>query len=382
MSGKTTNTTPSQDAMLEHLAYLVLHENRPACWRDFQKFVVEGRLYSFKHGTIRNNLSRLRQLGLIEFSYRSIDAYHTLPGETNRKTTTVMTTYHPRVYKPDLAALIERMAFNISSAHDIHLRFTVPLIWKTLSVLIALPATTSAHNKETVALDKKANYTYSATTSSQALTIRSASKDLVAPVMALESGIQGRITIHKSDTVSVILSCSESPIKFNIGGLVRLTCSLARIEERLQSLIELAQKLQLQNLSLPLASSSAWRQRYATAAARIRSVNADRLVMLTVPECGSWIVTMWHIGFDSLECYAGEKFEVSWEDFTGEWIRIYSKDLVAGKPCVVNNKARAKKQRILRIERQEYPNDRLHNAVERKLSSIGTGTAASGWNIR
>jgi hypothetical protein len=273
---------------------------------------------------------------------------------------------------------------NISSAHDLHLRFTVPMIWKTLSVLIPLPEAALASNnkKKTGAVDKDTNHTYSATTYSQALTIRAASKDLVAPVMALESGIQGRITIHKSDTVSVILSCSESPIKFNIGGLVRLTCSLARIEERLQSLIELAQKQQLQSLSLPFASFSACGQPSAKAAARIRPVSAASPAMLIVPECGSWIVTMWHIGFDSLECYAGEKFEVSWEDFTGELIRVYSKDLAVGKPCVDNNKARAKKQRFLRIERQEYPNDRLHNAVEQKLSSIRAGMAASGCYTR
>jgi hypothetical protein len=39
--------------------------------------------------------------------------------------------------------------------------------------------------------------------------------------MALESGIQGRITIHKNGTVSVIPSCSEPPIKFNMGGYLR-----------------------------------------------------------------------------------------------------------------------------------------------------------------
>jgi hypothetical protein len=33
------------------------------------------------------------------------------------------------------------------------------------------------------------------------------------------------------------------------------------------------------------------------------------------------------IGFDSLERYAGEKFEVAWEDFEGEWIRAYSKQI-------------------------------------------------------
>jgi hypothetical protein len=37
--------TPSQDAMLEHIAYLVLHENRPASWHAFQKFMLNDKEY-------------------------------------------------------------------------------------------------------------------------------------------------------------------------------------------------------------------------------------------------------------------------------------------------------------------------------------------------
>lgn len=40
----------------------------------------------------------------------------------------------------------------------------------------------------------------------------------------------------------VILSCSNSPVKFNIGGLVILTTSLVRIEERLGFLIDFTQE--------------------------------------------------------------------------------------------------------------------------------------------
>jgi hypothetical protein len=39
---------------------------------------------------------------------------------------------------------------------------------------------------------------------------------------------------------------------------------------------------------------------------------------------------MWHVGaVDTLEryLYAGEKFEVAWEDFTGQRIRAYTKRL-------------------------------------------------------
>jgi hypothetical protein len=62
----------------------------------------------------------------------------------------------------------------------------------------------------------------------------------VLQVMRLDKGLAGKITVHNGDTVSVILACSEMPILLDIGGLVRLTSALARIEERLLSLIDVA----------------------------------------------------------------------------------------------------------------------------------------------
>jgi hypothetical protein len=310
MARKGSNTTPSQDVMLEHLAYLVLHENIPVCWRDFQKFVVDGKEYSLKKGTIRNNLSRLKRLGLIEFSYRSIDAYYSLHGETNRKTST-MTAHPARVYRHDLAAMIERMAFDTPAAHDIHLRFKSQMIWHTLSVLASAP------------------FSQSTTLSAQPV-----SRDIVLPQMSLDIGIRGIVTVHKSDTVSVILSCSASPIKFDIGGLAMLSSSLARIEERLLTLIDIAQCQTL--LLQPSTYSSSSAVNPAATATKIAALPIfaqlarngeanNEKTLLHIPEYGSWIVTMWHIGRDSLERYAGEKFEVAWEDFTGEWSRVYSK---------------------------------------------------------
>jgi hypothetical protein len=75
-------------------------------------------------------------------------------------------------------------------------------------------------------------------------------------------------------------------------------------------------------------------------------------------------------------------FEVSWEDFKGEWIRAYSKEVVvvtdhsAETKTMKVGRKKKKKRRILRIERQEYPDDRLRAAVEAKLpSSLAASTA-------
>ena len=102
----------------------------------------------------------------------------------------------------------------------------------------------------------------------------------------------------------------------------------------------------------------------------MRLANTASSRMLVVPDFGSWIVTMWHIGFDSVERYTGEKFQVSWEDFTGELIRVYSKTLAAGKPDA-SRKKKARNKCIIRIERQEYPKKALRTAVEQKLSMLG-----------
>jgi hypothetical protein len=369
MARKTTdNTTPSQDAMLEHLAYLVLHQNRPACWRDFQKFMAEGQAYSLKQGTIRNNLSCLRRLGLIEFSYRSVDAFYTLPGETYRKGNT-MTGPHARVSKPDLAALIQRMAFDMPAAHDIHLRFNVCMIWQTLSVFASPNSITMNTTDDDVAARSHASFTI--TRPRIILSTRPVSNDLVLPIMRLDREIKGMVTVHKNDTVSVILSCSGSPIRFDIGGLVRLSSSLARIEERLSTLIDIAQGQRLASVgSLSSSSSSCSSSNPAATVpslvAEIQKDCAAEKKLLLVPEYGSWIVTMWHIGRDSIQRYTGEKFEVVWEDFTGEWVRAYSKEMMVSRPGA--NRGKACKKRFVRLEVQEYPNDRLRVAVEHKLS--------------
>jgi hypothetical protein len=129
--------TPYQDAMLEHLAYLVLSEHRSACSRDFLNFEVNGVPYALPQGTIRNNLSQLRRLGQIELEYTSIYAFYTLPGY-RRQTLSTMTPDHASVIsgtRRDLASLIQRLAFGTASIHNVRLRFTVADIYDALSIL-------------------------------------------------------------------------------------------------------------------------------------------------------------------------------------------------------------------------------------------------------
>ena len=107
-------------------------------------------------------------------------------------------------------------------------------------------------------------------------------------------------------------------------GLLRLSNALTRVEERLLRYVERATPI------LSLSSS--------------------------IPDHDSWIVTMWHFGYDSLDEYTDKEFEVAWEDGQNALMRIYTKDL--------NGITKIRK------ERQEYPNKRFDEAIDEKLPTV------------
>ncbi|MGA9840927.1 MAG: hypothetical protein WBQ25_01285 [Nitrososphaeraceae archaeon] len=149
------------------------------------------------------------------------------------------------------------------------------------------------------------------------------SKDIsLEPIVTHDLTI--KTTIHHTDTVSVMVACSLNPVAVDIKGLIRLSNALTRVEERLLRYIECAPP------SLSQSSSS-------------------------IPDHASWIVTMWHFGYDSFYEYTDEKFEVTWDDGQNALFRIYTKDL------------KAEGTRIRR-ERQEYPNKRFDDAISEKLA--------------
>ena len=141
------------------------------------------------------------------------------------------------------------------------------------------------------------------------------------------------VVIHHTDKFSVIVGCSLRPVILDIGGLIRLSNALTRVEERLSRLLEGSnyQSLSVSSPKSPL-----------------------------IPEQNSWTVTMWHCGKDSLNEYTGEKFECTWGQGKNALICIYTKDLKDGKGIRI------------RTERQEYPNKRFDVAIEEKLNALGS----------
>jgi hypothetical protein len=75
---------------------------------------------------------------------------------------------------------------------------------------------------------------------------------------------------------------------------------------------------------------------------------------LAIPAYNEWTVKMWHFGSDASIEYSGMRFEVSFGIGQEALIRAYSKQM------------KDRKTRI-RLEKQEYPNVPLADAIEEKL---------------
>jgi hypothetical protein len=202
-----------------------------------------------------------------------------------------------------------------NSVHDIRLRFTSPGIY----AIASLPISKNAQD-----------YDY---------TMNTRSKDILLPAWKIND-VLVKTTIHRTDTVSVMIGCSLNPISLDITGLIRLTKTLSVVEERLSRLVEGSQNLHGFTVVGSSDNSSQIRHRLCGA----------------IPPFFQWIVTMWHFGTDALTEYSGEKFSTTWETAENVLIRAYSK-------VMNDNRIR------IRLERQEYPKATLADIIDQKLSS-------------
>jgi hypothetical protein len=198
--------------------------------------------------------------------------------------------------------------------HDIHLRFEVKGLWSLLSASPVYKP--SSHSKD----------------------IR------LLPLKASGGGITVRTTVHSTDTVSVVVGCSLAPIAVDISGIIRLSNALTRVEERLSRLMEAC-----------YCNNSIVQGEDVT-------IKREGVLLPPVPEHKEWIVTMWHFGVDASVEYTGERFSATWEVGEHALVRVYSKAVVEAHGSASRNR------NIVRLERQEYPNKTLQDAIQEKLS--------------
>jgi hypothetical protein len=277
------------DAMREHMGYKILIERLPVCYKDFLNFEVNGIKYGMTHGTFRNKIGSMIKNGEVEVLLPSNPFFYTLKGHrfVNAKPMTrkhMVVSNNNSFYK-----LISDLPLNKQSIHNIRLKFIVSNIWDFFVK----------------------NFSYSKNSKSQ---------DIAIPSIGIDD-IICRITIHKSNTVSISLGSSLNPIPLDGQGLIFLSTTLTRIEERISNIIQ--------------------------------SVNETNIKIHKYLE---WIVIMWHFGRDSLNEYTGEKFSITFEESQACILRAYVKETTKTT------------KNIIRLEKQEYPNKKTQDIINERLN--------------
>ena len=282
----------AEETILMKMADIVFVDKRSFCYTDFLSFEYDGQSYKFKHGTIRNIFSKLREKGDIEYEYRSGPTFYTLPGIKFGKPMTVnhteginhssnaVGTHLSSKQRTFLQCLREIPMDKSAAIHDIRLRFTFNHLWTILST--SSPSSPLIKN-----IDSRFN------------------KDITLQDIDLGDHVV-KTTVHNTNTVSVIVACTVNPIPIDMFGLVKLSSSLARVEDRLQLLVN----------EYNAASIQSGRQQYLSLKLNSR-----------IPNHMSWTAKMWHFGRDALTGYSGKQFEMTWEDSLNMFHHhIYSKE--------------------------------------------------------
>ena len=296
-----------EDAMLKHIQNLVNNDYRPFSFKDLLHFEHDGQFYNPDYGTIRNKLSKFSKEKKIELCYIDTIAFYSLHGRKFGKDSLI--TENPtdvinynnnkhELYKAKRKHPLYKIAkysFGKICIHDIQLSFKSKGLWAFL-----------------------ANIEY------YKLRINPDNQCISFGYYPIERYLAIQVNVQDTDTVNVIVKCSNNPIILDIDGIIRLTEALTRIEERLSAVVN-------------DASNKTFNAEY----------NPSHI---KIPNKDDWTITLWHLHRDSIEEYSGEKFHCSWKVAKNLFLRIYSKELRLNK-------------NIIRFELQENPHILFKNLL-------------------
>ncbi len=212
-----------------------------------------------------------------------------------------------------LYCIIRDLPLDKTSVHDLHLKFSSPQIYVIMSLLI------------------------SNQTLGHAYTITPRSRDIRLRFWEINS-LRINVTIHKTDTVTVVIGCSSNPIALDVNGIIRLKNALSIVEDRLSRTVKGF------NSDKDVLSNE-----------DIKSLGDRHKQTCTIPSHSQWIVTLWHFNADSSIEYAGEHFSITVETLQKILIRAYTKNMNGGEIRV-------------RFERQECPNTTLADLIEQRIN--------------
>jgi hypothetical protein len=251
-------------ALLKRLKYLNEVEYRPASYKDFEEFEVDGKPYKLEVGTLRNRFSVLKKEGHIERYYNSRASFFVTKGTRFGKQLTIQDMTERSIFQ--LSETIQLLPKESKGLHDIHTSFQVLDIWQVLF-------------------------------ESKRFKVNEHNKGILLPHFNID-GLKITANIHHTDTVTVTVACSKNPISTKIddaNGVIRLAAALARTQERIQRIVdECGQSL---------------RGGYEN---------------ILIPDSSSWKTTMLHFNVDSPD-YREVKTCMTWKDAQGVLLREYNK---------------------------------------------------------
>ncbi len=255
------------EAMREHMAFIVHREHRPFSYKDFRYFEVKGKHYRMAYGTFRNKILQFRHNNEVEVEIRSNPFFYTLKGFKfdNGKQ---MTGNHmeasdisiQRLIRHPLYQILEGNKFDKLAVHNLHFNFKAQGAYN--NILLKNLELRKSIDKD----NKGIHFSYFDINRFSII-----------------------VSVYPNNTCKVVIGCSENPIHLDFEGINRLSMALCRIEERLSNLC----------------------------------VTAN--ITTSIPNYKYWIITLWHIGKDSISEYSREMFHCEWSLAEKMILRIYSK---------------------------------------------------------
>ncbi len=290
-------------AILSHMYHINAIEGRPASFIDFQEFEVLGRKFNVAHGTFRNKVSAWIKQGIVRLVFNSKLGFYALtrvllPSDkmmtgdgTVVSSVTNVIPVTAQLQAEKLYGYLKTLDNTGDSIHDIHLKFTIPDIYKIIS---GIPK----YNK----------------------IVNPISKDIQLLIDTIDN-MRICTTIHRTDTVTVSIACSRTPVTLDEPGITRLSCALTRVEERLSRKLD-----------------------------ECGSMLEGGYERIPIPPNERWQVTLWHFGKDRFQNeFPAKGYALTWAHGR-EVLRAYTKD-----------------QSVKRVERQESPNKSLADAINEKM---------------
>lgn len=188
-------------AIIRKIEYINKIEHRPASYGDLKVVEIENKLQPVKYGTLRNIIFKLMKEGRVERYYNSKAAFFVLKGIKFGKQKKQV------LELKKLSNAIQSLPESSRGLHDIHLRFTVLDIWKILF------------------------------NSGKFKTVQN-SGDILIPPLVL-NGTKIQVIVHRTDTVTVSVACSNNPIRLtpieDMEGVIRLAKALAKADMHVQN---------------------------------------------------------------------------------------------------------------------------------------------------